>query len=306
MFSMAALVFIGVLAVLVVALRSRAEGSSAGDGAGASEGERAEGVGGARSRWAGTRLVVVGGIWVPAVVLVALMGVTVWAGGEVRREGSDGAIPVEVTGHQFWWDVRYPDHGVRTANEIHVPVGEEVVLELRSEDVIHSVWVPQVAGKIDLVPGRVNRMTIRVDEPGRYQGRCAEFCGLQHTRMRLELVAHEPADFARWARGASAPRPTPTGGPAFEGWEAFMSSACSYCHSIEGTPATSEFGPDLTNLADRRMLGAGILENTRGALAAWILDPQLSKPGNHMPSTRLEPEQLDALLDYLATLGAGG
>ena len=283
MFGIAAVVFVVVLVVLVVALRS--------------DPQRSEG------RWAGTRLVVVGGIVVPAVVLMFLLGLTTWSGDDLRREGIDGAVPIEVTGHQYWWDVRYPAHEVRTANEIHVPVGREVVLELRSEDVIHSVWIPRLAGKIDLVPGRVNRMTMRADEPGRYQGRCAEFCGLQHARMRLEVVAHEPEDFEDWASTAAEPKATPPAdAPEFEGWQAFMSAACVYCHAIKGTPAASEFGPDLTNLAGRNTLAAGLLPNERGALAGWILDPQRAKPGNHMPATWLEPEQLDALLDYLETL----
>lgn len=282
MFSVAGVIFAGVLVVLVVSLRSSPRGDSG---------------------WAGSRLVVVGGVVVPAVVLVFLLGLTIWSGDDLRREGIDGAIPIEVTGHQYWWDVRYPDHDVRTANEIHVPVGQEVVLELRSEDVIHSVWIPRLAGKIDLVPGRVNRMTMRADEAGTFRGRCAEFCGLQHARMRLEVIAHEPEDFERWARRSAEPEPTPpTDEAAFEGWQAFMSAACSYCHAIKGTPALSEFGPDLTNLASRRTLAAGLLPNERGTLAGWILDPQQAKPGNHMPATQLEPDQLNALLDYLETL----
>lgn len=281
MFAIAAAVFVLVVVLLVAAMRGRATPED----------------------WrGGNRLIVAGGIALPSVVIVVLLVLTVWSGGDLRREGADGALRIDITGHQYWWDVRYPDHDVRTANEIHVPVGREVLLSLESEDVIHSVWVPRIAGKLDLVPGRVNRMTVRVDEPGVFAGSCAEFCGLQHAKMRIELVAHEPDDFERWLERNSQPHRTPTDPETFEGWQVFMGSACVYCHRIDGTPANSEFGPDLTNLAERRTLAAGILDNDREQLAAWITDPQASKPGNHMPATAYPPEQLDALLDYLATL----
>ncbi len=281
MFALAAAIFVGVLALFAVAVRSAPRDPE---------------------RFGGTRLIVAGGIVLPAAVIVVLLVLTVWTGAELRRDGAEGALRIDVTGHQYWWDVRYPDHDVRTANEIHVPVGAEVLLTLRSEDVIHSVWVPRVAGKLDLVPGRENRMTIRVDAAGVFAGACAEFCGLQHARMRIEIVAHEPEDFERWVRRNSRAHTTPTDPALFQGWQVFMGSACVYCHRIDGTPADSDFGPDLTNLAERRTLAAGILDNDREQLAAWITDPQAAKPGNHMPATTYPPEQLEALLDYLATL----
>lgn len=310
MFAIAAVVFLAVVAILVVAVRSRRDERAGPRTEGRSRSEEPAGpvgTGGAVEakgpRAAGVPMVLVGGIVLPSVVLAFLLGVTIWSGDDMRREGIDGALPIDVVGKQYWWDVRYPDHDVRTANEIHLPVGREVVLELRSDDVIHSIWIPELAGKLDLVPGTVNRMTLRADEVGTYRGRCAEFCGLQHARMRLDVVVHEPADFDAWAEEASAPRGTPTDEALFRGWETFMSSSCVYCHAIEGTPASSEFGPDLTNLADRARLAAGVVPNNRGHLAGWILDPQRIKPGNHMPATWMEPQRLNELLDYLETLG---
>lgn len=328
MFALAAVIFVAVLVLLGVALRARRDERHQADPADATGGGtdsrggtdrgsddvdvaggpidpgRGGDVGEPQGvpRFAGERLVVVGGIVVPAVVLSVLLGVTIWAGDGLRREGADGALRVELTGHQYWWDVRYPDHGVRTANEVHLPVGREVQLVLRSDDVIHSVWVPRLGGKLDLVPGRTNRMTIRADEPGEYRGVCAEFCGLQHARMKLRFVAVDEDGFTDWVRRSAEERATPTDERLREGWETFMSASCVYCHRIAGTPASSEFGPDLTDLASRRTLGAGVVPNTRGHLAGWILDPQRLKPGNEMPGTRLPADRLDALLDFLETL----
>lgn len=247
------------------------------------------------------RLIIGGGIALPAVVLTTITGFSVWAGEELTS-ASDDPLVIEITGHQFWWDVRYPDHDVRTANEVHLPVGEPVELRLTSADVIHSFWVPQLAGKRDLIPGRVVSHTVQIDEAGGLQGYCAEFCGIQHANMRIDAVGHEPDDFDAWIAEQQEPAVVFTDGPLLEGQEAFLGSACVYCHRVDGTNATSEFGPDLTHLMSRESIAAGTLPLNRGELAGWLLDPQLHKPGNQMPPTRLDPDQLLAILDYLETL----
>lgn len=299
MFALATVIFVGVLVVLVVGLRRPGTTQDDPD----AEIDEHEDVRAASLSRPARHLIVGGGIILPSIVIVVLMALTLWSGADVRRESSPGAMRIDVVGHQYWWDVRYPELDVRTANEIHLPVGVEVLLSLESDDVIHSIWIPQIGGKLDLIPGRVNRMTVRADAAGTYEGMCAEFCGLQHANMRLVVIAHEPDDFDDWAERAYPEHPTPTDPVLFEGWETFMSSSCVYCHAINGSPALSEFGPDLTNLAQRERLAAGIIPNNRGELAGWILDPQSSKPGNHMPASWIEPERLDALLDYLETLG---
>ncbi len=246
-------------------------------------------------------LIIGGGIVMPAVVLTAITGFSLWAGEELTSAADDPLV-IEITGHQFWWDVRYPDHDVRTANEVHLPVGEPVELRLTSADVIHSFWVPQLAGKRDLIPGRVVRHTVQIDEVGRLSGYCAELCGIQHANMRIDAVGHAPDAFDDWIAEQQQPAEVHTDGPLLEGQEAFLGSSCVYCHRVDGTNASSEFGPDLTHLMSRESLGAGTRPLNRGELAGWLLDPQLHKPGNRMPPTRLAPDQLLAILDYLETL----
>ena len=213
---------------------------------------------------------------------------------------------VRVTAHQWWWAVEYPDTNPRLlvtdANELHIPVGVPVLVELKSNDVIHSLWVPNLGGKKDLIPLYTDTLWFQADRPGVYRAQCAEFCGLQHARMALHVVAHAPADFARWrdlSRRAAAP---PADSLARRGQEVFLAGRCALCHAIQGTPAGSRAGPDLTHLASRRTLGAGTLPNNRGNLAGWILDPQGVKPGANMPPNALEPADLEALLAYLQGL----
>lgn len=246
-------------------------------------------------------LILFGGIALPAVVLMGVAGASLWVADGISAEDPDPLV-VEITGHQFWWDVRYPDHDVRTANEVHLPVGRPVRFELTSADVIHSFWVPQLAGKRDLVPGRTTTLRATLDEPGRLAGYCAEFCGIQHANMRIEVVGHEPDDFEGWIEHQRTPATVHTEGTLLAGQDAFLGSSCVYCHRVEGTNASSDLGPDLTHLMSRERIGAGALPLTRGDLAGWILDPQGHKPGNRMPATHLAPDQLNALLDYLETL----
>lgn len=258
----------------------------------------------------GALVVVIGGLVLPAVIIVVVTAhaITVLDRIDPRSGGEDTVI--EVTGKQWWWEIRYPDEDVVTANEIHIPTGERVTLKLDSDDVIHSFWLPALTGKMDLIPGRTNETWIETDEPGTYWGQCAEFCGLQHARMRFVVVAHEPAEYEAWLAAQRRPAEVPSVAPpetppdpvAAEGYEVFMSSSCVYCHTIEGTDAQGVVGPDLTHLASRDTLAAGTLPNTRGNLAGWILDPQRTKPGARMPATELDGEELQALLTYLETL----
>jgi cytochrome c oxidase subunit 2 len=215
-------------------------------------------------------------------------------------------LTIEVVGHQWWWEVTYADtspHGrFTTANEIHIPVGEPVLFVLTAADVIHSFWVPNLAGKKDLIPGYTQSVWFQADTAGLYRGQCAEFCGAQHAKMAMHIVAQPKHEYQRWVAQQREPGASPSDSAASRGKEVFLTGQCAMCHSIEGTAAGSHAGPDLTHLASRRTIAAGTLPNTRGALAGWIVDPQQVKPGNHMPPNMLRPQDLDALLTYLQSL----
>ena len=215
-------------------------------------------------------------------------------------------LTIELTGKQWWWDVQYADTSpqgrLTTANEIHVPVGEPVLLLLESTDVIHSFWAPNLAGKKDLIPGYTQSMWFQADTAGDYRAQCAEFCGLQHAKMALHVIAEPRPQYDRWVQSQRAPAKTPTDSVTNRGREVFLTGQCAMCHNITGTVAGSRAGPDLTHLASRRTIAAGTLPNTRGALAGWIVDPQRVKPGTHMPPNQLAPADLDALLTYLQSL----
>jgi cytochrome c oxidase subunit 2 len=213
---------------------------------------------------------------------------------------------INVTAYQWWWQATYEDHEpariFHTANELHVPVGRPVLVRLRSNDVIHSFWVPNLHGKRDLIPGRELFITFRADKPGVYRGQCAEFCGHQHARMAFLVVAEEPESYERWAEAQRQSAREPRSETEKRGQEVFMSSPCMMCHTIQGTPAQGRVAPDLTHIASRRTLAAGTLPNTRGNLASWIVDPHASKPGVNMPAIALRPDDLHALLAYLGSL----
>jgi cytochrome c oxidase subunit 2 len=198
--------------------------------------------------------------------------------------------------------VRYPASGFVTANEIHIPVGQPVRFELASEDVVHNLWVPELLGKFDLIPGKTNVTWIQADQPGEYMGLCAEYCGIQHARMRFVVIAVPPEQFAAWLDGQRQPAAAPTDSPQLRGQQVFLAADCGTCHTIAGTNIAERVGPDLTHLASRRTLGAGSLANNRGNLAGWLLNPQSIKPGNKMPPTALSGEDLQALLAYLESL----
>jgi cytochrome c oxidase subunit 2 len=252
----------------------------------------------------GTTGVVVLGVAVPIVVLSALF---VWSDVFVMRATSaprpgSTSLTVEVVGHQFWWEARYPGTRAVTANEIHVPAGERVNVVVTTADVIHSFWVPKLNRKIDLIPGRRNRIVLEVPQPGRYRGECYEFCGLQHAHMGMWVVADPPGEFRAWLARNAKDAPPPDGGAAARGRSVFLAEACSGCHQIRGTRAHARVGPDLTHVAGRGTIAASTLPNTRDALRRWILDPQHEKPGVRMPALPLSDEQVDALVAYLETL----
>lgn len=243
----------------------------------------------------GNRFVVLGGLVMPTVVLMGVMGLTfVVLADELP---ADDELVVEVEGNQYWWEVRYPDAGVVTANEIHVPVDRPVRFVVTTDDVLHSVWVPELGGKIDMVPGRTNEVVLQADEAGLYEGACAEFCGLQHAKMRFHVVA-EPADeFAAWLDEQA--EPAEVGRAAMQ---ALTENSCAACHTIRGTSATGQLGPDLTHFGSRLFLGAGILVNNRENLQEWVPATQSLKHGALMPDLPQAEDDLDVLVDTLMGL----
>jgi len=252
----------------------------------------------------GRSVAVAGGISV--IALIALLFQSVVTGRALDSLRTPEALRIQVTGNQWWWDVQYvtanPSLRVTTANEIHVPVGRAVRFDLLSTDVIHSLWIPNLQGKIDLVPGRLNELWLRADTAGVYRGQGAEDCGLQHAKMALVVVAEPPDDFERWLAGNRAPAPAPVTPEQQRGKDVVERGPCAMCHNIAGTPAGGRMGPDLTHIASRSTIGAGTLPNTRGHLAGWIADPQSRKPGNRMPAPGLSGDELQAVLAYLETL----
>jgi cytochrome c oxidase subunit 2 len=215
-------------------------------------------------------------------------------------------LKITVTGHQWWWEVRYQDSNpsqiVTTANELHLPVGQPVLLELTSQDVIHSFWVPNLHGKRDLIPGYLTTLWLQADQAGVFRGQCAEFCGYQHAHMALLVLAEPPAQFHAWLEAQRSPAALPTSALQQHGQQVFLSSSCVLCHTIRGTPAGGNTAPDLTHLASRQTLAAATLPNTPGHLAGWIVDAQRLKPGNKMPPNSLASGDLQALLAYLESL----
>jgi cytochrome c oxidase subunit 2 len=248
--------------------------------------------------------VVAGGVAMPAVMLVVLMGLSLRAMPVLYPPERPADVRVEVIGHQFWWEIVYPDYQFTTANEIHVPVGRPVAVKLMGADVIHSFWVPQLQGKLDLIPGKINTIWLQADRPGVYRGQCAEFCGIQHALMILYVIAEPPDAFQAWVAAQQQPAQVPQEPLAQRGAQVFAREGCITCHSIRygPQPVGGTIGPDLTHLASRRTIGAGLLENTRGNLGGWIINSQALKPGNKMPPVPMDGESLQALLAYLESL----
>jgi len=218
----------------------------------------------------------------------------------------ENAIHIDLVGHQFWWEARYEAHdpalAFSTANELHVPVGRPVLVRLRADDVIHSLWLPSLAGKKDLIPGRDATIAFRVDKAGAYRGQCAEFCGYQHAHMALLVVADPPADYERWRAAQRLPANAPSTAQEQRGLELVEHGSCALCHTIVGTGAQGRRAPDLTHLASRSWLAAGTVPNSPDARAEWIANPQKFKPGVNMPALEARPEDVAAISAYLGTL----
>lgn len=270
---------------------------------------------------------------IPALILVGIAVPTVQTIFELAQEPGDEALDVRVIGKQYWWEFEYvgdDGQGVTTANELHIPTGRPIALAMQSlsatqpdpgadespelgqavsAGVIHSFWVPRLAGKQDVVPGHTRRMMIQADEPGVYPGQCAEFCGLSHARMRFEVIAHEPAEFEQWLSAQAEPAQAAGGGLAAQGQELFQSQQCITCHAIDGYEAAAgaaaevRVGPNLTHFASRRKFAGGVFDvNDADQLEAWLANPQKVKAGSQMPNLGLSPEQIEALSAYLYTL----
>lgn len=256
-----------------------------------------------KARLGGEKAIWILGFAFPSVVLTGLL---VWGllltSSLSATAVPEGAMRVKIIGEMWWWRVHYQDgqgrETLRDANELHIPVGKPVLLELEAADVIHSFWVPRLGGKMDMIPGRTNRLLIEADAPGVYKGQCAEYCGGPHALMGFVVIAHTPADFARWR---ASRRPAEVAGG--EGLALFLSSGCAACHTIRGTPARGLAGPDLTHVGSRKTLGAGILPNNPGTMAGWVADSQAIKPANRMPAYhQFSGGELQALTAYLVAL----
>ncbi len=251
---------------------------------------------------AGLTYLTVTGVIAPAIIVLVVLIATIQTMGAIAGPATPPRMSVDVIGFQYWWMVRYAHRDVTTANEIHIPVGEPVELNLTSVDVIHSLWVPQLMGKMDLIPGKTLTTWIQASEPGVYWGECAEYCGVQHARMKFLVVAEPSEQFAAWLAREQQPAAEPTDPSALAGFQAIMRPSCIGCHTIKGTPAQGQLGPDLTHIGSRRTIAAGTLPNNRGTLAGWIADPQHLKPGNLMPDLAIDLQTAHVIADYLETL----
>ena len=249
---------------------------------------------------------VVTSIAIVIVGLLVLLAASVFTDRALARLPLKDAVNIEVVAHQWWWTVKYMNGPVsetfETANEIHVPVGRPVVVTLKSSDVIHSLWIPSLAGKRDLVPGRTATLAFQADRPGIYRGQCAEFCGFQHAFMAFEVHAHPPAEYETWRQRQLAPAAESSDPTVQRGKALFQSVQCAMCHAVQGTLAQARRAPDLTHFASRRTIAAGTLPNDPANLASWIADPHKHKPGVNMPANRMSGEDLAALVAYLGTL----
>jgi cytochrome c oxidase subunit 2 len=240
------------------------------------------------------------------VILLGLLVASVFANRAVASLGASSAVTIKLIGHQWWWEAEYESgtasERFRTANELHIPVGRPVVLKVTSRDVIHSVWIPNLHGKRDLIPGYTTAIWLQADRPGLFRGQCAEFCGIEHARMALYVTAEPNEDFEKWRAGQIKAAVEPTTDEAKLGRDVFVHATCTQCHTIRGTIAGAIAGPDLTHLASRGTIAAGTLPNRRGHLAGWIADPQRIKPGVRMPPNSVQSQDLQRLLTYLETL----
>ncbi len=247
-------------------------------------------------------------IGLSVIVLAIVFGYNVYTLAVVENPPNNPGIKIQVIARRWWWEVRYTDSGIETANEIHIPVGVPVHIELTAYDVIHSFWVPQLHGKMDAIPTRINSLTIQADQPGVYRGQCAEFCGLQHANMGFLVIAQSKADYNNWLHDQEQSAASPTDPAAQKGQQVFLSAGCAFCHMIRGLDDTDvvrtdvRLGPDLTHLQSRMTIAAATLPDNTGNLAGWVSDAQHTKPGSLMPEMYLNSQDLQNLLAYLQTL----
>jgi cytochrome c oxidase subunit II len=247
------------------------------------------------------------GIVFPAVTLTALLGYGVWlTRASTAVPGDEGALRIEVVGEQWWWRVTYPQAGgsqIVAANEIHIPIGRAILFTLKTADVIHSFWVPNLGGKMDMIPGRTTHLRMQAERAGVFRGQCAEYCGGPHALMALEVVATPPDEFDAWLQSQARPAAEPASEVAARGRDLFLAAGCGACHSVRGTAAGGTVGPDLTHLGSRRSVGIDTAAMTEANIARFIRDGQHVKPGNLMPPFRIiAPADLDAVAAYLAGL----
>jgi cytochrome c oxidase subunit II len=242
----------------------------------------------------------------PILVVFVLILFTARTIGDVQNAiHPPDSLKVTVVGHQWWWELKYPELGIVTANELHVPVSDpakprRTILKLQSADVAHSYWVPQLSGKVDLIPNRDNHMWFDPRQTGVYLGNCAEYCGTQHARMLIRVIVHQPEEFERWV--AEQQKPPVEDAEVTAGRKVFFSTSCVSCHTIRGTTANGKFGPDLTHLMSRETIGSGAVKNTPDLLRAWVSNPQKLKEGCRMPDMKLSQHELDQIVAYLSTL----
>ena len=237
---------------------------------------------------------------IPFAIVVFIFGLTarVMSSSDPPPTGNPDLI---ITGHQWWWDASYTAAGVHAANEIHIPIGKPLLVRIESADVIHDFWVPQLARKIHAVPGHPNEIWLEADQAGTYQGACADFCGSQHAWMRFFVIAESPAEFESWTQQQLQPMAASADGAAVRGRQIFQQFSCINCHSVSGISTNGTAGPDLTHLAGRQTLGAGVLDNTPDNLALWLKNPQVIKPGCLMPNFELTGQQAQDLAGFFET-----
>jgi len=296
MLGVCTLVFVAVMIALVIALRrsGRSNEATTADISRFADPER------------GLQRNVIVSVAVSVALLLLLLAASVFTDRALARLPLQNALNLDITAHQFWWEVQYnddpPSRMFTTANELQIPVGRPIVARLHADDVIHSFWVPNLHGKKDLIPGEESTIQFRADKAGDYRGQCAEFCGWQHAWMAFSVKALPEAQFEQWAEQQRQSAPEPTTDETRRGRHVFESGPCAMCHAIQGTQAHGQFAPDLTHVASRPMLAAGRLPNNPQYLAAWIVNPQQFKPGVNMPATPLSSDDLRALVAYLQTL----
>jgi len=245
----------------------------------------------------------------PAIVLAIIFALTVVALQTVINPPQDGStaitnanmLNIRVTGHQWWWQFDYPNLKITTADEFHIPVNTVVMVSVQSADVIHSFWVPQFGGKIDVIPGHLNYTWFKATKTGVYNGQCSEYCGEEHAEMKFLVMVDTPEDYQTWVKSQQA-LPQDVLGDAATGKQIVLTGVCSGCHTIRGTSAVGKIGPDLTHLASRKIFSGGVLENTPDNLKKWLTDPSAVKPGTIMPKLSLSPDDITSLIAYLETL----